>query len=46
MQAVNNIFKLFALVLQMNHVGFGKNRAATGHVGRFFTFKAQLDEVI
>ncbi len=46
MQTVNNIFKLFTLVLKMNHVGFGKDGAAAGHIGGFFAFETQADKVI
>jgi len=46
MQTVNNIFKLFAFILQMNHIGFGKDGAAAGHIGGFFTFETQTNEVI
>jgi hypothetical protein len=30
----------------MNHVGFGKDGAPASHIGGFFTFEAQANEVI
>ena len=46
MQTVNDIFQLFAFVLKMDHVGFGKDGAAAGHIGGLFAFKTQTDKVI
>ena len=34
MKAVDDVFKPFPFVLQVNHIGLGENRAPAGHIGR------------
>ncbi|MBA7686264.1 hypothetical protein ES703_94707 [subsurface metagenome] len=45
MQTVNNILKLFPLVLKMNHISLGKYGAAARYIGGLLALQAKFDKI-